>query len=161
MLATEATALLHGREAADAAAETARKTFEEGALAESLPTVRVPRAVLEAGLGVLTAFGPEYAKLVLSTSEARRQVKGGGLRVNDRPVTDERAVLRSSDLTPEGVIKLSFGRSATSCCAPPEYTRVSARSGPAAGASPRSRPARRSRPRTACAGTRARPPKAG
>ncbi|MFL5110269.1 MAG: tyrosine--tRNA ligase, partial [Microvirga sp.] len=110
VLATEATALLHGREAAAAAAETARKTFEEGALAESLPTVPVPRAVLEAGLGVLTAFGPEYAKLVLSTSEARRQVKGGGLRVNDRPVTDERSVLRSSDLTPEGVIKLSFGR---------------------------------------------------
>ncbi|MFL5207608.1 MAG: tyrosine--tRNA ligase [Microvirga sp.] len=110
VLATEATALLHGREAAAAAAETARKTFEEGALAESLPTVPVPRAVLEAGLGVLTAFGPEYAKLVLSTSEARRQVKGGGLRVNDQPVTDERSVLRSSDLTPEGVIKLSFGR---------------------------------------------------
>jgi tyrosyl-tRNA synthetase len=110
VLATEATALLHGREAAAAAAETARKTFEEGALAESLPTVPVPRAVLEAGLGVLTAFGPEYAKLVLSTSEARRQVKGGGLRVNDRPVTDERSVLRASDLTPEGVIKLSFGR---------------------------------------------------
>ena len=110
VLATEATALLHGREAAAAAAETARKTFEEGALAESLPSVPVPRAVLEAGLGVLTAFGPEYAKLVLSTSEARRQVKGGGLRVNDRPVTDERSVLRSSDLTPEGVIKLSFGR---------------------------------------------------
>jgi tyrosyl-tRNA synthetase len=110
VLATQATALLHGREAAAAAAETARKTFEEGALAESLPTVPVPRAVLEAGLGVLTAFGPEYAKLVLSTSEARRQVKGGGLRVNDRPVTDERSVLRESDLTPEGVIKLSFGR---------------------------------------------------
>ena len=67
-----------------AAAETARKTFEEGALAESLPTVEVPRAVLEAGLGVLTAFGPDYAKLVPSTSEARRQVKGGGLRVNDQ-----------------------------------------------------------------------------
>jgi tyrosyl-tRNA synthetase len=110
VLATEATALLHGREAAAAAAETARKTFEEGALAESLPSVPVPRAVLEAGLGVLTAFGPDYAKLVLSTSEARRQVKGGGLRVNDQPVTDERSVLRASDLTPEGVIKLSFGR---------------------------------------------------
>ena len=47
--------------------------------------------MLEAGLGVLTAFGPEYAKLVPSTSEARRQVKSGGLRVNDRAVTDERA----------------------------------------------------------------------
>jgi tyrosyl-tRNA synthetase len=110
VLATEATALLHGREAAKRAAETARQTFEQGVTAETLPTIEVPRAVLEAGLGVLTAFGPDYAKLVASTSEARRQVKGGGLRVNDRPVTDERGVLRASDLTPEGVIKLSFGR---------------------------------------------------
>jgi tyrosyl-tRNA synthetase len=110
ILATEATTLLHGREAADLAAETARKTFEEGTLTESLPTVEVPAAVLEAGLGVLTAFGPDYAKLVPSTSEARRQIKSGGLRVNDQTVSDERAVLRPSDLTPEGVIKLSFGR---------------------------------------------------
>ncbi|HYI88762.1 MAG TPA: tyrosine--tRNA ligase [Beijerinckiaceae bacterium] len=110
VLATEAAALLHGREAAERAAETARQTFEQGTLSESLPTVEVPGAVLEAGLGVLTAFGPDYAKLVPSTSEARRQVKSGGLKVNDRTVTDERAVLRPSDLTPEGVIKLSFGK---------------------------------------------------
>jgi tyrosyl-tRNA synthetase len=110
LLATEATALLHGREAAERAADTARKTFEEGALAENLPTIEIPAAVLEAGLGVLIAFGPDYAKLVPSMSEGRRQVRGGGLRVNDRPVTDERAILRASDLTPDGVIKLSFGR---------------------------------------------------
>ena len=109
-LATEATALLHGREAAEAAAETARKTFEQGALAESLPTIEIGTDVLEEGLGVLTAFGPEYAKLVPSLSEARRQVKSGGLRVNDQAVADERALLRASDLTPEGVIKLSFGK---------------------------------------------------
>ncbi|AWN42215.1 tyrosine--tRNA ligase [Methylobacterium durans] len=110
VLATEATALMHGREAADAAAETARKTFVEGSLAADLPTVAVSRDLLAAGLGVLTAFGPEHAKLVPSTSEARRQIKNGGLRVNDVAVTDERAVLRESDLTGDGVIKLSFGR---------------------------------------------------
>ena len=110
VLATAATALLHGRDAALSAAETAQKTFELGALAESLPTVEIAASVLDAGLGVLTAFGPEYAKLVPSTSEARRQVKSGGLRVNDRAVSDERGVLRTSDLTPEGVIKLSFGK---------------------------------------------------
>ena len=93
VLATEATALMHGRAAAEAAAETARKTFVEGTLAADLPSVTVPAAVLEAGLGVLTAFGPEVAKLVPSTSEARRQIKGGGLRVNDVPVTDEKALL--------------------------------------------------------------------
>ncbi|MCP1548876.1 MULTISPECIES: tyrosine--tRNA ligase [Methylorubrum] len=110
ILATEATALMHGAAAASAAAETARKTFVEGTLAQSLPTIPVPSAVIEAGLGVLTAFGPDYAKLVPSTSEARRQIKGGGLRVNDVQVSDEKAVLRTEDLTAEGVIKLSFGR---------------------------------------------------
>ncbi|MGU3540335.1 tyrosine--tRNA ligase [Methylobacterium sp. A54F] len=110
VLATEATALMHGREAAEAAAETARKTFVEGTLAADLPTVVVARSALEAGLGVLTAFGPEHARLVPSTSEARRQIKNGGLRVNDVPVSDERAVLGTGDLTQDGVIKLSFGR---------------------------------------------------
>ena len=110
VLATEAAALLHGRDAAEAAAETARKTFEQGALAETLPTVEIATGILEEGLGVLTAFGPDYAKLVPSTSEARRQVKSGGLRVNNAAVTDERGVLRTADLTPEGVIKLSFGK---------------------------------------------------
>jgi len=109
VLATEATALLHGRPAADAAAATARTTFEEGALAESLPTIEVPRAELEAGLGVLSVFA-EKAGLVASNGEARRQIKGGGLRVNDAPVTDDKMVLSPKDLTPEGVIKLSLGR---------------------------------------------------
>ena len=101
---------MHGREAAEAAAGTARQTFEEGALAQSLPTVEVARALLTEGLGVLTAFGPDHAGLLPSTGEARRQIRSGGLRVNDVPVTDERARLGPSDLTPEGVVKLSFGR---------------------------------------------------
>lgn len=107
VLATEATALLHGRDAANEAAETARRTFEEGALAESLPTVEVPRGELDAGLGVLNAF--VKAGLVASNGEARRQIKGGGLRVNDEPVTDEKMALSAAHLT-EGVIKLSFGK---------------------------------------------------
>ncbi|WP_431203024.1 tyrosine--tRNA ligase [Bradyrhizobium betae] len=108
VLATEATALLHGRDAANESAETARRTFEEGALAESLPTVEIPRGELDAGLGVLNAF--VKAGLVASNGEARRQIKGGGLRVNDEPVTDEKMALSMASLTPEGVIKLSFGK---------------------------------------------------
>ena len=107
-LATEATALLHGRAAADQAADTARRTFEEGTLADTLPTVEIKRADLDKGLGILTA-GVE-AGLVASTSEARRQIKGGGLKVNDATVTDEKMLLTAKDLTPEGVIKLSLGR---------------------------------------------------
>jgi tyrosyl-tRNA synthetase len=108
VLATEATALLHGRDAANEAAETARRTFEEGAIAETLPTVEIPRGELDAGIGVLAAF--VKAGLVASNGEARRQIKGGGLRVNDVAVTDERMVMTPSDITPEGVIKLSIGK---------------------------------------------------
>ena len=108
VLATEATALVHGREAAELAAETARRTFEEGALAETLPTVDIPRVKLEGTLGVLTAFVD--AGLVASNGEARRHIKGGGLKLNDVTVTDEKMVLTPRDLTPEGVIKLSLGK---------------------------------------------------
>src|SRR5690349_21118291 len=101
VLATEATALLHGRAKAEAAAETARATFEEGALSQSLPTVEVKQSDLNAGLGVLTAY--VSAGLVTSTSEARRQIKGGAVRVNDKPVSDEKLTLTQRDLTPEGV----------------------------------------------------------
>ena len=109
LLATEATALVHGRAAADQAADTARKTFEEGALAQSLPTVDIPRAELEQGVGVLTAFA-QTTGLVASNGEARRQIKAGGLKVNDKPVADEKLTLTAADLTPEGVIKLSLGK---------------------------------------------------
>jgi tyrosyl-tRNA synthetase len=107
-LADAATTLLHGAEAAKQAAETARRTFEEGAIAENLPTVEIPHSELEAGIGVLASF--VKAGLVASNGEARRQIKGGGLRVNDIAVTDEKMLLKPSELTPEGVIKLSFGK---------------------------------------------------
>ena len=108
VLATEATALVHGRDAADRAAETARTTFEQGQIASSLPSIDVPRADLEKGLGVLTAS--VLAGFVKSTGEARRQIKGGGIKVNDVPATDERHVLTLADLTNDGVIKLSLGK---------------------------------------------------
>jgi tyrosyl-tRNA synthetase len=107
-LATEATALIHGREAAEQAAETARATFEEGALALSLPKVPVAAQEIAAGLGVLAAF--VKAGLVASTGEARRQIKGGGLRVNDLVVTDERGTLSEKDFETDGVVKLSLGK---------------------------------------------------
>jgi tyrosyl-tRNA synthetase len=106
-LATEATALVHGREKADAAAETARKTFEQGALATDLPTIEIPRAELDSGLGILNAF--VKSGLVASNSEARRQIQGGGLKVNDMPVASDKSVLSVSDAQ-AGVIKLSLGK---------------------------------------------------
>jgi tyrosyl-tRNA synthetase len=108
VLATEATAIIHGRAAADAAAETARRTFEEGAIAEDLPSIEIARGEVVGGLGVLNAF--VKAGLVASNGEARRQIKSGGLRVNDQPVTDEKMTLTAQHLTAEGVVKLSMGR---------------------------------------------------
>ena len=107
VLATEATALLHGRDKAEAAARTAQETFEKGATAEGLPTVETTMAELAAGLGVLNAF--VKAGLVKSNGEARRQIAGGGLRVNDAPVTDEKVTLTPKDII-AGVIKLSLGK---------------------------------------------------
>jgi tyrosyl-tRNA synthetase len=108
VLATEATALVHGRDNADAAALTAKQTFEQGATAAGLPTIEISFADLKSTLGLLSQFVD--AGLVSSTSEARRQIKGGGLKVNDVVVTDEKAKLSESDVTQDGVIKLSLGK---------------------------------------------------
>jgi tyrosyl-tRNA synthetase len=108
ILATEATALVHGRSGADEAAATARATFEEGKLAESLPTQEIARTNLANGLSVLEAY--VLLHLVMSKGEARRLIRNGGLQVNDAVVTDENMMLTPRDLTPEGVIKLSLGR---------------------------------------------------
>ena len=107
-LATEVTAILHGRTAAEAAAETARKTFEEGALAEDLPSVAIPAAELEAGLGLLTLI--VRSGLAASNGEARRHVQGGAVRINDVAISDERTSIGTGELTKDGVIKLSLGK---------------------------------------------------
>ncbi len=108
VLANSATAMLHGEAAAQQAAETARQTFEQGQVSQNLPQVHVSREEFGTGLGVLAAF--VKAGLVESTSEARRQIKGGGLRVNDVVINDERGVLLQADLSASGSTKLSMGR---------------------------------------------------
>ena len=103
VLATEATALVHGRAAADQASETSRKTFEEGTPAETLPTIEI-----ENGIGILNAA--VATSVVSSTSEARRQIKSGGIKLNGAVVTNEKLTLTNSNATPEGVHILSFGK---------------------------------------------------
>jgi tyrosyl-tRNA synthetase len=77
-------------------------------MAGGLPTIEVPRADLAAGIGVLTAF--VQAGLVKSNGEARRQIQGGGLKVNDKLVSDEKAQIGVGDLLTEGAVKLSLGK---------------------------------------------------
>lgn len=108
ILATEITAIVHGREAAEQAAETARATFESGSLDLSLPSVDMPRTQLEAGVGILSAL--VASGLAGSNGEARRHVQGGAVRLNDVVVTDEKLILSPSDLLSEGVVKVSVGK---------------------------------------------------
>ena len=107
LLATEATALAHGPKAAEAAAETARRAFEEGAAAGTLPTHLVAAADLAVGIAAIRLFAD--SGLVLSLSEARRLIRGGGARVNDVPLTDEAVTVSDADLQ-DGAVKLSAGR---------------------------------------------------
>jgi tyrosyl-tRNA synthetase len=108
VLATEATALLHGRTAAEQAATTARATFEQGGLGASLPTVEVPRSELKAGLGVLAAF--VKAGLATSNGEVRRAIANNAIMINDARVTSEKRMIGEGDVSADGVVKLSLGR---------------------------------------------------
>lgn len=108
ILATEATSLVHGRELAEQAAETARKTFEEGAKASDLPSVSIAAADFEAGAGLLGLI--VTAGLAKSNGEARRHIKAGAIKINDKTVSDEALTVNSGYLDADGSMKLSFGK---------------------------------------------------
>jgi len=108
ILATAITTLAHGDAAAEQAVDTARKTFEEGGKAESLPTVNVPRAQLSGGIAAFELF--HQAGLASSRTEARKLIKGGGGRLNDKPIASDAVMIKDSDLGSDGTLKLSAGR---------------------------------------------------
>ncbi len=108
VLATEATAIVHGREAAALATETAAKTFEQGVAAAGLPSVERPRAEIEAGIGIAPAF--VLAGLAGSNGEVMRAIAGGAISVNDERVMDRNRIVGANDLSGDGTVKLSFGR---------------------------------------------------
>jgi tyrosyl-tRNA synthetase len=107
ILATEATALLHGRAAADAAEATARSTFEQGLASETLPTHLLAAADLDAGLPIHRLFAE--SGLAGSNGEARRLIRGGGARLNDQVIADENRLFTRADLI-DGIAKLSAGK---------------------------------------------------
>ena len=108
ILADAATELCHGADAAAAARKTAEKTFEDGAAADGLPSVDVPRAELDAGIAAFDLF--KRAGLASSNGDARRLIKGGGARINDVVITDETQSITTESANAEGVIKLSAGK---------------------------------------------------
>ncbi|MEK9826912.1 MAG: tyrosine--tRNA ligase [Rhodospirillales bacterium] len=107
-LATEATAMAHGRDAANAAAETARQTFEEGSLQAALPSIEVDKKALEAGIPAYECL--RLAGLVNSNGEGRRLIKGGGARLNDVSISSEDKIISLDDAGTAGSIKLSAGK---------------------------------------------------
>jgi tyrosyl-tRNA synthetase len=107
ILATRATALCHGEAAAAEAAETARQAFEQGAAAENLPTITVPPARLAAGVPLIELL--VQAGVCSSNGEARRLVRGGGIRLNDQVVHEETRLVTAADLH-GGAAKLSAGK---------------------------------------------------
>jgi tyrosyl-tRNA synthetase len=108
VLADEATTLAHGADAARAARETAEKTFEQGALGDDLPRVKVPRSELQLGIPAFQLL--HRAELTASGGEARKLIQGGGARLNDEKITDEKRLITLEDLTEHGVMKLSAGK---------------------------------------------------
>ena len=102
-LADEATKLCHGAAAAEAAAETARRTFEEGALGQDLPTIEVPRGRLAQGIPAHELL--RESGLTASNGAARRLIKGGGGRINDTAIDDPARAIDLSDLNSDGLIK--------------------------------------------------------
>ena len=108
VLAFEATKMLHGQEAASQAAETAKSTFEQGALSENLPQIDVTASALEDGFGIIAAL--TASELASSNGEARRHIKGNAIKLNDERVSDEKLILSASDFNEDGVAKLSFGK---------------------------------------------------
>ena len=108
VLANEATTMLHGRDAANAAQETAQKTFEQGDMAQGLPTIEITNADLTDGLGLLPAI--VKAGLANSNGEARRHVKAGAIKINDKVCNDFQYSIGTSDVTSDDVIKLSMGK---------------------------------------------------
>ncbi len=108
ILAFEATKLCHSEEIALAAAETARKTFEEGGVGDNLPTIEVPEETLKAGISVVELL--KQSGLVTSNGEAKRLIEGGGAKINDKAVNDTAQTASTSDLTADGYIKVSSGK---------------------------------------------------
>lgn len=108
ILAHHATALCHGEAEALAAAETAKKVFEQGGVGGDLPSINVAKAELDKGISALDLF--VQAGLAASKGEVKRLIEGGGAKCNDVAITDITATIAANDLTSDGYIKLSAGK---------------------------------------------------
>jgi len=116
VLATEATAMAHGREAALEAAETARRTFEEGATPDGLPIELMDWSAGEVsgeqGWSERRAEALlKASKLATSLSDARRKIAEGAVKINNETITDPQRWFRKTDADPQtGAFKVQYGK---------------------------------------------------
>ena len=108
ILAHEVTRLCHGLDTANSAAESARRTFEEGSIGRDLPFIKINKNDLEEGVWVIEAM--RNLSLIKSNGEGRRLIANGGARVNDKVIKDPEKHLKTPDVSTEGIIKLSVGK---------------------------------------------------
>ena len=107
LLANEATKVLHGEEEAKKAAQTAKDTFEGGALASGLPEIIIEKEEVKKGINILDLIANN--KILLSKSEARRVIANKGFKLNDKVIDDEKKILQIKDFE-NNTLKLSYGK---------------------------------------------------
>ena len=108
LLANEATKILHGEKAAKESENTAKETFHGIGVSKNLPEINIPRSQLEKGISILDLLSSN--SIVSSKSDARRAIKGNGIKINDKLVIDEKKIVSKNDFEEDGYIKISYGK---------------------------------------------------
>ena len=108
LLANEATKILHGEKVAKESENTAKETFHGIGVSKNLPEINIPRSQLEKGISILDLLSSN--SIVSSKSDARRAIKGNGIKINDKLVIDEKKIVSKNDFEEDGYIKISYGK---------------------------------------------------
>tara|TARA_A100001011_G_scaffold44540_1_gene41728 strand:- start:18373 stop:19614 length:1242 start_codon:yes stop_codon:yes gene_type:complete len=108
LLANEATKILHGEKAAKQSEGTAKETFHGTGISKNLPEINIPQSELEKGINILDLLSSN--NIVLSKSDARRAIKGRGIKINNVLVIDEKKIVNKNDFKENDYIKLSYGK---------------------------------------------------
>ena len=107
LLANKATSMLHGEDEANKCQETAKQTFSENSLGDNLPTIQINKQMLDTNINILDLV--ILSKLESSKSEIRRLIKGNGIKINSKAISDEKFLITES-LFKDSLIKLSLGK---------------------------------------------------
>jgi len=108
LLANEATAMLHGKKAAQKAEDTAKKTFTKGSVGDDLPSITIKKENINNGINIIDLV--ISSNLLTSKSEVRRTIKNKGIKINNNPVNDDKFNVSIENFNNENILKLSHGK---------------------------------------------------